>query len=153
MSHKAHRVDADPLLRVAFCAIDGAPPYTTGDPDANHRYRYYRCSLSSRSGCTGRNVPAEALEQWTATAFLGQVGAVEIVERIPVPAEDHTRELAEVEEAIANLDAEYSEGRLVARTYSRMVSALEDKLPVCWACSPGNRPLALRALSASSTGR
>ncbi len=125
--HGAHRVDANPLLRVAHCALDGAPLYTTGDPTKNHRYRYYRCSLQAKSGCTGRNVPAEWLEHVTGIAFLGQVGDTEIIDRIEIPAEDHTRELAETDEAIANLDAEYREGGLNARAYARMVSALEDK--------------------------
>jgi site-specific DNA recombinase len=125
--HKAHRVDANPLLRVAYCALDGAPFYTTGDPTANHRYRYYRCSLHAKGECRGRNVPAEWLENITGIAFLGQVGDTEIIDRIEIPAEDHTRELAETDEAIDHLDAEYREGRLNARAYSRMISSLEER--------------------------
>jgi site-specific DNA recombinase len=126
-AHKAHRVDANPLLRVAYCALDGAPMYSTGDKSKNHRYRYYRCSLAAKDECSGRNIPADWLEKETGLTFLDQVGDIDMFDRIPVPAEDHTRELAEAEEAIANLDSEYQAGQLHARAYARMVSALEDK--------------------------
>ncbi len=127
----SHRVDANPMLRVAFCAIDGAPLYATGNVGAKRVHRYYVCGGKLRdAACDSSRLPAEALEQLVETIFLGQVGELEIVGRVLIPAEDHSAELADVEEAIAHLDSEYDSGNLHARAYSRMVSQLEEKRDV-----------------------
>jgi site-specific DNA recombinase len=127
----SHRVDANPMLRVAFCALDGQPLYATGNVGARRQYRYYICGGKIRNAdCDSSRIPAEALEHLVELAFLGRVGDLEIVGRVLIPAEDHSAELAEVEEAIAHLDSEYDSGNLHARAYSRMVSQLEEKRDV-----------------------
>jgi site-specific DNA recombinase len=127
--HSVHRVDANPLLQVAFCAVCGDPFYTTVARSPKGRsYRYYRCSRqASKTTCGNRSIPADALESWAADIFLGLVGDLDHFERIHIPAEDHERELAGASEAIEHLDSEYDAGKLHASAYSRMVSRLEDK--------------------------
>jgi len=127
----SHRVDANPLLRVAFCALDGQPLYATGNVGAKRQHRYYICGGKIRDAdCASSRIPAGALERHVALAFLGQVGELEIIGRLLIPAEDHSAELADVEEAIGHLDSEYESGNLHARAYSRMVSQLEAKRDV-----------------------
>jgi hypothetical protein len=126
--HSVHRVDANPLLQVAFC-VCGDPFYTTvATSPKGRRYRYYRCSRqASQPGCGSRSIPADVLEGCVAAIFLGLVGDVEVIERVPIPAEDHARELAEATEAVEHLDEEYNAGRLHAAAYARMVTRLEEK--------------------------
>jgi len=120
--HQPHRSDANPLLRIAFCPC-GAPLYGTA---SGKGARYYRCR-DHRDRCRSRSVPADLLEDAAEELFLAAAGEDEITERVPVPAEDHSAEIAECDEGIAHLDAEYRAGRLHARAYGRVVSSLEER--------------------------
>lgn len=124
----AHRVDANPLLHVAYCAADGRALYSTGPTGRERSGWYYVCAGKLRdSGCPGSRIRAGDLEELTGYVFLAQVGHVEFAERVLIPGEDHAGELAEVADAIAGLDEELEAGNLHPRAYARMITPLEHK--------------------------
>lgn len=126
-AHAAHRADANPLLQVAFCGNCTAPLYVTASHAArNERYTYYRCR--DHKQCRSRLIPAALLESATAELFLEAAGDEEIIQRVLIPAEDHAQELADLEEALAGLDAEWQAGRLHASAYARVVGPATERL-------------------------
>jgi len=98
----AVRYDRSPLLRVLYCEC-GEPLYR-----AHGRRLRYRCGLHSKNGTKcPLDVPsvyADELESAVVDGFLGIVGHLEVVRRVFVPGEDHTAEVARVEQAMAELD-------------------------------------------------
>lgn len=120
-AHSAHRMDANPLLRIAFCGSCGAPLYVTAsNAHRNAKYRYYRCR--DHQTCRSRSIQADLLESAAAELFLDAVGDEEITKTGPVPAMDHVQEVADLEAAVAGLDAEVLAGRLHPATYSRVIA-------------------------------
>ncbi len=125
--HAAHRVDANPLLQVAFCGTCAGPLYITATMAARSpKYRYYRCR--NHSTCRSRSVQADLLEAAAAELFLEAACDEEIMQRMVMPAEDHAQELADLEEAIAGLDAEWQAGRLHASAYVRVIGLAQERL-------------------------
>ncbi|MEV1328922.1 recombinase family protein [Micromonospora costi] len=104
-----NRVGGSPLLRVAFCEC--------GEPLYRNRGRngmYYRCGLRARAG---RNCPkgvmaiaAEDFERDIEQHFLAVVGDLEVMRRVFVPGSDHTADLREVEESLAELRGHLAAG-------------------------------------------
>ncbi|MFD6712354.1 hypothetical protein AMK25_22350 [Micromonospora sp. TSRI0369] len=97
-----NRVGGSPLLRVAFCEC--------GEPLYRNRGRngmYYRCGLRARAGrnCPKgmSSIPAALLEEAAEESFLLMVGDLEVMRRVFVPGSDHTGDLREVEESLAEL--------------------------------------------------
>lgn len=127
--HRAHRVDANPLLQVAFCGLCESPLYAhTSPPTKNNTYRYYRCAKRHSTGeCSLRSVPADWLEGEAGAKFLMGFGEMERGHWDIEPAEDHVRELAEIQQLIDELDAEYRTGGLNAKAYARQINAFEAR--------------------------
>jgi DNA invertase Pin-like site-specific DNA recombinase len=127
--HRAHRVDANPLLQIAFCGLCESPLYAhTSPPSKNNTYRYYRCAKRHSTGeCTLRSVPADWLEGEAEAKFLIGFAEMERGHWDIEPAEDHVQDLREVQQLIDELDAEYRTGGLNARAYTRQINALEAR--------------------------
>jgi recombinase-like zinc beta ribbon protein/recombinase len=127
--HRAHRVDANPLLQIAFCGLCESPLYAhISPPSKNNTYRYYRCAKrNTTGGCDARSIPADWLEEEAGRKFLEGFGDLECGHWDIEPAEDHVRELREVEDLIAELDAEYRTGGLNAKAYTRQINALDAR--------------------------
>lgn len=75
-------------------------------------YEYYRCSARNNGRlCEApASMRAAALEESVTTAFLAAVGNAERRERQWVPGEDHSEELARIEQAIAEAREEWDLG-------------------------------------------
>ncbi|MEU4714689.1 recombinase family protein [Micromonospora purpureochromogenes] len=123
------------LSGLAFCGEDGSPLHFNWmvKPERNQEYRYYRCSARAKQGlkCDAKAPRAEALEADAVGAFLAIVGDLEVMERQLVPGEDHTAELARVDQALTELRGDraaglYSGDRGTAE-YRAMYLSLEGK--------------------------
>ena len=129
------RVNASRLLQVAYCALCSSPLHATPtktSASAEQVYRYYLCSEGRKSACPANRVPAEYLEDLAGRLFLGLVGNQEILERVDVPAEDSSAELATVEEAMEHLEAQYATGAVYrgvngAERFAAMMTRLEER--------------------------
>ncbi|MBM0236256.1 recombinase family protein [Micromonospora sp. ATA32] len=123
------------LSGLAFCAEDGSPLHYHWmfKPQRNQEYKYYRCSARTKQGleCAAKAARAEELEAAAVGHFLALVGDLEVLERRLVPGEDHTAELARVEEALAELrddrQAGLFRGERGAAEFRAMYGSLEDK--------------------------
>jgi site-specific DNA recombinase len=129
------RVNASRLLQVAYCALCSSPLHATPtktSASAEQVYRYYLCSDGRKSACPANRIPAEYLEDLAGRLFLGLVGNQEILERVDVPAEDSSAELAAVEEAMEHLEAQYATGAVYrgangAGRFAAMMTRLEER--------------------------
>jgi site-specific DNA recombinase len=129
------RTNASRLLQVAYCAFCSAPLHATptkAGASSEHVFRYYRCSESRKSACPAARVPAEYLESLATRLFLGLVGTKEILERVHIPAEDSSAELAAVEEAMQHLEEQYATGAVYrgvngAERFAAMMTRLEER--------------------------
>ena len=95
---------ASALLGVAFCALCGRKLYA--DVREARTRAYYVCPGRLDNECAARSVPMDGLEVLAACLFVGRVGHVEVIERVIVPNDTRAKELAEVGQAIVNLNAE-----------------------------------------------
>ncbi|MER8041225.1 recombinase family protein [Streptomyces hydrogenans] len=96
-----NRKGGSPLLRVAFCTC-GEPAYL--GPGRN--WPYYRCaSRTTHKPCpTGsKGIAAHVLEGEVEEVFLRAAGDVEIVRKVFRPGVDFTRDIEEVNRALAEL--------------------------------------------------
>ena len=129
------RVNASRLLQVAYCALCSSPLHTTPtrtSAAADQVYRYYLCSESRKGACPANRMPAEYLEGLAARVFIGLVGSQEILERVYIPAEDASAELAAVDEAMEHLEAQYASGAVYrgeagAARFAAMMTRLEER--------------------------
>ena len=129
------RGNASRLLRVAFCALCSSPLHATSAKESarsEHVFRYYLCGEGRKSACPANRVPAEYLEDLAARLFLGLVGTQEILDRVHIPAEDSSAELAAVEEAMEHLEAQYASGAVYrgetgAARFAAMMTRLEER--------------------------
>ena len=124
--HSGIRFGASLLLQVAFCAACGKPLYINrrlknGKPLGT----YYRHASNDR--CGQPQIRADALEGLVEEELLRAVGDVQRLEPVTHKAIDHADQLAAVQTAIDELDADYETHRLPASTYARMISRLEAK--------------------------
>jgi site-specific DNA recombinase len=114
--------DANLLLQVAFCTC-GQPLY--GHARKGRGYGYYQCKTRRLGGkCETRSIRIDVLDELVTEALLGQVGSVAMLEKIVIPAEDHTKKLAQIEQQIADIEAEVVNGMPVSSA-TRMLAKLE----------------------------
>jgi site-specific DNA recombinase len=125
-AHSGIRFGASLLLQVVFCAACGKPLYINrrlknGKPLGT----YYRHASNDR--CGQPQIRADALEGLVEEELLRAVGDLQRLEPVTHKAIDHADQLAAVQTAIDDLDAEYEAHRLPASIYARMISRLEAK--------------------------
>ncbi len=77
-------------------------------------------------------MPAEYLEDLATRLFLNLVGSQEILERVHIPAEDSSAELAAVEEAMEHLEEQYATGAVYrgtagAERFAALMTRLEER--------------------------
>jgi hypothetical protein len=118
---------------VAYCACD-KPLYIQRKTSRPHAY-YYCASKTAETGpCPHKSwIRSDLLESVVAENLLDAVGNVPHRVKDVKPAEDHSTELAEVREAIANLESDRYERGLFrgddgARRYAAMMARLETRL-------------------------
>ena len=119
------RRNASPLLQVAFCRC-GKPLYQ----DSGSRHAYHRCA--DRGNCKARAIPVDDLHERIDSYLRIAYADSHIPIRVEIPAEDHTTELADVDQAIADLAADRYErglfkGEKGTRRYTDMMTRLEAK--------------------------
>ncbi|WP_169333685.1 recombinase family protein [Nocardia higoensis] len=89
------------LSGVAFCYVCKGPLYR--QPYKNRNVTYYRCpnSYHGKPKCEYKNMRAETLTALAEELFMYHVGDVERMDRVFIPASDHTEALERVEVALS----------------------------------------------------
>lgn len=126
------RSNASKLLDIASCAWCGAPLYITTTYHKGRAYPYYLCQTRRSGSCPALRIRADDLEDYAEKIFLRAAGAAEIRDRVLIPAEDHSSDLARVDEAIANLEDQYADGHVYegksgAERFAAMMRKLQDR--------------------------
>jgi DNA invertase Pin-like site-specific DNA recombinase len=126
------------LLHVAYCALCEAPYTVQEQPrPAGGYYSSYRCRNHARPGetrtpCPAKPINVQALNELTEQIFLGQVGAVEILERIYRPGVDHSDEIALLHRSLETVRDEYDAGDYSypggEDAYRKRLTRLTDRL-------------------------
>lgn len=119
------RCNGSMLLQVAFCEC-GEPLYRA----VSRNKQYYRCGLRSRAGrsCGNKSIQAERLEAEVEDSFLTFVGGLPIVKRTFVPGIDNRAELADIEQATADLADDRSRGLYASESGRRVYETQLNKL-------------------------
>ncbi|MGW5361245.1 recombinase family protein [Actinopolymorpha pittospori] len=100
-----NRVDASPMLHVAYCAC-GSPMFylEVKRYSGEGENRYYRCGArSADDGCPlgyGNARRADEIEELVTQSFLDAIGHLPMLRRVFVPGEDNAQELEKVREAL-----------------------------------------------------
>jgi Recombinase zinc beta ribbon domain len=111
------KVNTWTLTGIAFCAVCGAPMYSSGAVYHGKRYSYYGCvhSLRRDGECVARRVKAVELEAAISRELLALVGNVELTENKPVPGRDYTEDMRRVADQISHLSGEIALGAVSGR--------------------------------------
>jgi site-specific DNA recombinase len=110
----APRVNASPLLRIAYCLECGGPLYVNQAISAGKTYRYYLCRKANHQrGCTARRVDAARLERFVETKLLDGMRDLPYTVTVPLAPTDRSTQMAELAEAIGHLA---SQGALTRAT-------------------------------------
>ncbi|GGJ75932.1 integrase [Pilimelia anulata] len=110
-SFKRGVTEPSPLLNVALCGLCGRPLYKQRQRRGEKVYTYYKCpTRNMHRDCETRNCRAEDLEQIVEEALLDEIGSAQVTRQVYVKGADHQRELAEVEQAMADLRADRAAG-------------------------------------------
>lgn len=146
---KTYRVRGQSMLRgVAYCNGCGRP--MVHHPGGKKDVPRYVCSVRALPGvtdCWAAGYPAEALEDFVESAFLEDYGDLPVIEVDAVPVLDHSARLAEIAEALDQLETDrYIHGRFTGddgeRRFHRLYSSLEaerDELMAQQSATPGIR--------------
>jgi site-specific DNA recombinase len=101
------RVNASPLLHVAYCAWCKSPLYTNSVVTDGKRYRYYVCPNANRGqGCKSRRIDADWLESEVERIYLAEVGSLPDTKPAITPPSDNRTRIMELSEAIGRLEAQ-----------------------------------------------
>ena len=115
--------NANPWLRIVYCDVCKAPMYLTKVRNSQGRpYRYYR---HERGDCRIR-VNGDSLEPQIHGLVMLVFDGMYVPEIIEVPAEDHTAELAKLDDAIADWEARAVSGD-AAESVMRILDGLHAK--------------------------
>lgn len=115
--------NANPWLHVIYCAVCTAPMYLTKTRNSQGRpYRYYR----HENGDCRIRVNGDSLEAKIHGLVMRTFHGQYLPEIIEVPAEDHTAELAKVDEAIADWETRAIAGD-AAESVMRILDGLHTK--------------------------
>jgi site-specific DNA recombinase len=120
---KANRQDGSPYLSVIVCGRCGAQLYLSQWLSNGKRRAYYR---HAGNQCPVKNINADRLEMIMDLRIKQELGATRVMEPIKHPAEDHSAELAQVEQAMSEIEAQVVAG-LPAASATRMLTSLEAR--------------------------
>lgn len=113
------------LIGVLRCGLCGAPLWI--QRRTNRPTSYYRCQNALRGKtCTARYIPVEAVEELVTDGLLEKCGDIRM--GIPAPIENHSAELAAIQEAIDHMEDQLVSGEISADTWGRAVGRLEKRL-------------------------
>jgi site-specific DNA recombinase len=130
---QGRNMDASGLLGVVHCFLCSAPMYATSGSDEVKTYPYYICQNYRDGGtCKAGRIPMDYLEDRAAGVFLAAVGDQKILEPVYIAAVDHDAELADVTEAMENLEAQVLSGKVYkgeegAKRFASLMARLEER--------------------------
>ncbi|WP_433537584.1 recombinase family protein [Micromonospora sp. CA-249363] len=125
------------LLKIAFCPYCGERMYMRRQKTKWGLFAYYGCRSSwgylktqnSDTKCQAKAVPLDELEADVESVFLSQVGHLEVLEKVKIPAQSHRQELAQAEESYAYLYAEAAKKPAnLAKLLQPQIQALETRI-------------------------
>jgi Recombinase zinc beta ribbon domain len=121
------RSKGSPLLQIAFCGYCGKALHQSranrgNTPDDGNLY-YYRCP--NRECGRSRAIRREILETLVSETLLDAVGDRETVERMTIPADDHSQELARIGTQISDLTTQRFVYGVVPSDYDERMAALQ----------------------------
>jgi site-specific DNA recombinase len=123
-----HRSDAALLLRVAFCGACSSPMYAQRGRRQGRDYEYYVDS-GRKDGCQAGAVRMALLEDMVETALLHELGELPMLEKLSLPGdEDHSGEIREREEFLAEIDADYADGKISGERHHALAAIQEARL-------------------------
>lgn len=123
-----HRSDAALLLRVAFCGACSSPMYAQRGRRQGRDYEYYVDS-GRKDGCQAGAVRMALLEDMVETALLHELGELPMLEKLSLPGdEDHSGEIREREEFLAEIDADYADGKISAERHHALAAIQEARI-------------------------
>ena len=122
------RTDAAPMLRIAFCGECDSPMYIQKKRAKDRKDRYV-CGGRHMgvTNCKTKSVTAADLETRAHQMFLARVGHLGNIEAVIQPAEDHSAELASVEEAMTQLENAFVASGMSAERYATTMARLEAR--------------------------
>jgi len=121
-ARRINRADGSPYLDVIVCgACSGKLYKSTWTDKAGRERAYYR---HAATGCAVKAVNAGKLEMIMDLRIKQALGASRVLEPVEHPAEDHSAELAQVEQAMSEIEAQVVAG-LPAASATRMLASLE----------------------------
>ncbi|MGE2737354.1 recombinase family protein [Mycolicibacterium vaccae] len=107
------------LLQIVHCGVCGRPAYRLkGGPGRKPRYRC--ASAQYRETCGNRSIPLEHADETVETLILGMLGTSERLERVWDSGSDHSAELAEINDTLADLTSLLGTGSYKAGTPQRL---------------------------------
>jgi site-specific DNA recombinase len=121
------RRDASPFLGVAVCGECGSALHAFRFTRRERKYAYYRCAGRAKRTCNAAQIPMEDLEATIAVSFLAEFGDKPMLERIEHEGDDHSRELAEVGQQIADLTAERFVRQVIRPDYETVMANLQKE--------------------------
>ncbi len=123
------RVNASPLLQVAFCQFCGKPLYVNRTTYGDKTYRYYGCAVANRDAtkCPGKRIDADWLESWLERKLLTERGPMELTEVRTIAATDHSEAMAAMAGAIGHLSSEIALGRARGEDVKALEATLAER--------------------------
>jgi site-specific DNA recombinase len=107
------------LLRVIYCGVCGRPAYRLkGGPGRSPRYRC--ASAQYRENCGNGSVPLTDADEFLTEQLLDMLGDSERLERVWDSGSDHSAELAEINETLADLTGLLGTGPYKSGTPQRL---------------------------------
>lgn len=146
-----------PLLGIIVCASCEFPLYRNAAKSTEtSTSRTYRCTSGYRglSDCAGCSVNADEAEKFAEREFLRKVGRFPVVIHEEDPGEDHHTEIAQLEEALTELEQDRYEGGLFRgdegrRRYREQYNKIETRLEALRALP--SRPAGVRYVETGLT--
>ena len=111
------RVNASPLLQIAFCGECEAPMYVSITRTGGKEYRYYHCRAANLydGRCRAKRIKAHLLEECLAMALLDNVGDEELTEERLVAGRDYSEEMARAADTIGHLSSRIAIGQATGK--------------------------------------
>lgn len=119
------------LLQVIYCGVCGRPAYRLKG-GAGRKPRYRCASAQHREPCGNKSIPLEYADEAVESILLGVLGMSERLEHVWDSGSDHSSELAEINDTLADLTGLLGTGAYKAGTPQRVklnerIQALADR--------------------------